>query len=213
MHLSKIVRGKTTIRSRNFWAKPNQASFRTKGLTKCDRNHLLILMNYFRPGWGVPGWLVETSETKQGRKLPRPTRCYFWNFLGSYISTIYYGWILILWRELICVLSWINIFPRMCLCTSVKNGVKCLSNCLICKEIIFLPWILDQLFFFQGKNKAASDQEANAGLTKEQRMERWELICRERILCNFIFTTLERWIFIFTTLDRWKLTRGLISWD
>ena len=52
MHLSKIVRGKTTIRSRNFWTKPNQASFRTKGLTKCDRNHLLILMNYFRPGWG-----------------------------------------------------------------------------------------------------------------------------------------------------------------
>ena len=30
----------------------------------------------------------------------------------------------------------------------------------------------DESLFVQGKNKAASDQDANAGLTKEQRMER-----------------------------------------
>ena len=33
----------------------------------------------------------------------------------------------------------------------------------------------DQASNVQGKNKAASDQEANAGLTKEQRMERWDI--------------------------------------
>lgn len=98
---------------------------------------------------------------------------FYWCFLGSYKSNITYGQILIMWTQSICPLSWISIFLMRCFCTWMKCGVN-----------IFL-WLyfhheqsqnLTQPFFVQGKNKAASDQDANAGLTKEQRMERWEFI-------------------------------------